>query len=129
MRRAVAFDLAGRQAGKGGNVGRQRFLFSVSGLIFPGARSEGNFPAPRGRVWVSKTRSQYKCSRLGKWRSPYRAASPIVVTSGCRNLWAGVLGQYISVMDTDHVFSIKIHFRRKMIPRNRHSSAKQCAYN
>lgn len=50
--------------------------------------------------------------------------SPAVVMAGCRSLWAGA-----SVMDTDHIFNIEIHFRKKMIPRNRNSSAKQCAHN
>lgn len=63
---------------------------------------------------------------LTAWKA---AASPGVVISGCRNLWAEVLGQYISLMDTDHIFNIKIRFKGKMIPRNRNSSAKQCAHN
>lgn len=58
----VSLDPAGRQAGKGDNVGRQRFLSSIFVLIFPRspflliARSEGDSTAPRGRAWVSKTR-------------------------------------------------------------------------
>lgn len=122
-------DLAGRVAGKGGNAERQRFLSSVSGWVFPPARSERNFCCSEAESGSVKQDLNKSARGLDSRGLPVRLHPPALVTSGCRNLWAGGTGQYISLMDTDHIFNIEIHFRRKMIPRNRNSSAKQCAHN
>lgn len=122
-------DLAGRVAGKGGNAERQCFLSSLSGWVFPPARSEGNFCCSEAESGSVKQDLNRSACGLDSGGLLARLHPPALVTSGCRSLWAGGAGQYISVMDTDHIFNIEIHFRRKMIPRNRNSSAKQCAHN